>query len=123
MRSSVTSYSGYMSPRVVSCIPSEVSEIGNSSPSKPEPRYFLDAKIPERRTVHHLVPKGDDAIDRELQKTVAHAGLHAIDFLRDDRGEPRTCEPVADAIDLAALGDGIVEQAEQHVKFRRRRCD
>ncbi len=45
IRSSVTSYFSSVGPRLVSCMPSAVSEIGNSSPAKPEPRYFMTRRL------------------------------------------------------------------------------
>ena len=45
IRSSVTSYFSSVGPRLVSCSPSAVSVIGNSSPEKPEPRYFMTRRL------------------------------------------------------------------------------
>ncbi len=63
----------------------------------------------------HLMPEHDHAIDHELQETVAVVGVGPAGLLRDDAGQPRLRQPVADAVDLAALRDRVVEQAEQHV--------
>ena len=61
------------------------------------------------------MPEHDHAIDHELQEAVAVVGFVPADLLRDDAGQPRLRQPVADAIDFATLGDRVVEQAEQHV--------
>jgi len=44
-RSSVTSYWSSVGPRLVSCKPSTLSVMGNSSPEKPEPRYFMTRRL------------------------------------------------------------------------------
>ena len=74
-----------------------------------------DAKMAEGRSIDHLMPENDHAIDHELQEAVALVGFVPADLLRDDAGQPRLRQPVADAIDFSTLRHRVVEEAEQHV--------
>ena len=73
------------------------------------------AHVAERRAVDHLMAEHDDAIDHELKKAGALVRSFCAGLLGDDSGQPGARQPVADAIQFAALEGLIVEQPEQHV--------
>jgi hypothetical protein len=59
--------------------------------------------------------QSDHAIDHELQKAIAVVRVVSTDLLRDDAGEPRLQQPIADAVDFPTLCDRVIEKPEQHV--------
>src|ERR1700686_1481006 len=61
------------------------------------------------------MPEHDDAIGHELQKVAAVVLSLPADLLRDDPGQSRLRQPVADAKEFSTLDSLVSEEAEQHV--------